>query len=142
MSLEKKKGRKIKPVNPVKQGITSRHRPTAEQRKFVASCTMVGVDHAAVAAMMGISVNLLYKYYRDELDYGLVRATALVAGSLFQKCMAGNVQAQIFWLKCQGGWKAPESIDVTNSDGSLNQPTVIELIAPDMVSDANKIETD
>ena len=36
--------------------------------------------------------------------------------------------AAIFYLKTQGGWRETQSVDLSNSDGSLN-PTVIELVA-------------
>jgi hypothetical protein len=31
--------------------------------------------------------------------------------------MSGNVSAQIFWLKAQGGWREADRLEITGADG-------------------------
>src|SRR5947209_18757111 len=51
------------------------------------------------------------KRCRDDLDRGVAEANATVSGYLFASAKAGNVTAQIFWLKTRAHWRektAPE----------------------------------
>jgi hypothetical protein len=53
----------------------------------------------------------LRKHYREELDVGLIWATARVAAALYRRALddnhPGSTTAAIFWLKCRAGWKEP-----------------------------------
>ena len=61
----------------------------------------------------------LRKYFRAELDRGLIQTKMRVGGALVRAALgvaptehhagyAGNVTAQIFYLKTQAGWKEGE----------------------------------
>lgn len=39
-----------------------------------------------------------------------------VSGRLYDLCMQGNVQALIFYLKCQGHWSEVQKVEVTNKN--------------------------
>jgi hypothetical protein len=56
----------------------------------------------------------LHKWYRYELDTGMVKANSKVAQSLFEKATGsgqGAVTACIFWLKCRAKWVEPKPWD-------------------------------
>src|SRR6516165_3272283 len=55
----------------------------------------------SVARIVKCSPKTLRKRYRDDLDFGVAEANAIVSGSLFA---AANVVAQIFWLKTRAQW--------------------------------------
>lgn len=75
------------------------YQPTDEAREKVREYTAVGVPQTDIAAVLGISVNTLKKYFTNELKTSSIKANAAVAGKLYSLCMAGNVTAIIFWLK-------------------------------------------
>jgi hypothetical protein len=89
--------------------------PTPEQRKLVKTMAAAGITSEAICLVIGVSGKTLRKHYRTELDTSAIRATAVVAGSLYRKAVNGNVAAQIFWLKTRGGWKEPERVQVVHS---------------------------
>jgi hypothetical protein len=79
--------------------------PTDEQRRTVKQFAAVGTPQDDIASKIGIrSPKTLRKYFREELDMGLVDANATVPSSLFQKAREGNVEAQKFWLMNRAGW--------------------------------------
>ena len=79
--------------------------PTKEQRELVKHLAAVGTSHELIAKKLGIrSPKTLRKHFRDEIDFGSLEANASIAASTFKKAMAGNVEAQKFWLMCRAGW--------------------------------------
>ena len=64
----------------------------------------------------------------ERYKKGRSKAIGRVAKTLVEQAAEGNMTAAIFYLKTQGGWRETQSVDLSNSDGSLN-PTVIELVA-------------
>jgi hypothetical protein len=89
--------------------------PTAEQRTLVKTMVAAGITSEAICLVIGVSGKTLRKHYRTELTTSAIRATTVVAGSLYRKAIKGNVAAQIFWLKTRGGWKEPERVQVVHS---------------------------
>src|SRR5437588_7924654 len=71
----------------------------------------VGVAQDDIAKIIGCAPKTLRKRCRDDLDRGVAEANATVSGYLFASAKAGNVTAQIFWLKTRAHWRektAPE----------------------------------
>lgn len=66
-----------------------------------------GIPANDIAKVVGIGRSTLDKYYREELDRAETIANAKVAGFLYKNAEAGNVTAQIFWLKTRARWKEP-----------------------------------
>lgn len=98
------------------------HKPTAEKRKRVETFVSLGIDHSAIAKLEGIDKKTLYKYYREELDLGAVRANAAVAQKLFALAMKGDRVACIVWLNNRAGWveekyKLGQDVRLTTHDG-------------------------
>lgn len=104
------------------------HKPTEEIRQRVKSEIAMGVTQETVAAGIGISVDTLSKYYREELDTATERACATVAGYLFKTATGKNekatasdaVRAAIFWQKTRAKWTETDTINNVhqNPDGS------------------------
>ena len=86
--------------------------------------------------MIGIDPKTLRKHYRQELDYGHVKANAKVAENLFRKATGEgreSVTAAIFWLKARARWKEINLTEHSGVDGSpIEQVTRIEriIVAP------------
>jgi len=86
---------------------------TEELRAKVRQLSTFGVSQDDVAKIVECSPKTLRKHFRRELDRGAAEANAAIAGYLFQNAKAGNVAAQIFWLKTRARWKpAPDSEEI------------------------------
>lgn len=81
------------------------HEPTKATRDTVRLHAIVGTRHEMIAQVLQVDVKTLYKYYRRELDTARDLANAQVGGALFNKALAGDTTAQIFWMKTRAGWK-------------------------------------
>ena len=91
----------------------------------------VGVRQDDIAKIIGCAPKTLRKRCRDDLDRGIAEANAMVSGSLFAAAKAGNVPAQIFWLKTRAHWreKTPREDLVPHGDSASDSQVV--LVLPD-----------
>lgn len=75
----------------------------------------VGTDREIIARAVGISRTTMLKYYRAVLNDAKTLAIGRMAVALYRKGLRGNVTAQIFYLKCQGGWQS-----ATDGSGAID----------------------
>lgn len=68
--------------------------PTPEMRNDVELMVLAGMTHAAMARTLDIDSDTLEKYFRVELDDGVVRKKREVLGMLYVTAQKGNVAAQ------------------------------------------------
>jgi hypothetical protein len=91
----------------------------------------LGVPQDDIAKIIGCVAKTLRKHFRDELDRGVAEAKATIAGYLFAAAKAGNVTAQIFYLKTQGHWRegtaSTNPIPSTEAESNPN----VTLVLPD-----------
>jgi hypothetical protein len=102
--------------------------PVREKVRHLAG---IGVPQDDIAKIIGCAPKTLRKRCRDDLDSGVAEANALVSGYLFANAKAGNVAAQIFWLKTRARWReraVPEH-PAADSDTEASSPVV--LLLPD-----------
>ena len=94
--------------------------PTDSERKQVEALSGYGVPFEQIAALVrdGIHVDTLREKFQTELVNGKAKANAQVGKGIFQKAMAGDTTAQIWWSKCQMGWKDVQRHEVTGKDGA------------------------
>lgn len=91
----------------------------------------VGVRQDDIAKIVGCAPKTLRKRCRDDLDRGVAEANAMVSGYLFAAAKAGNVTAQIFWLKSRAHWREKTVADdpAAREDGEPDSQVV--LVLPD-----------
>jgi hypothetical protein len=101
---------------------------TRERVRYLAG---LGVPQDHVAQIIGCAPKTLRKRFRDELDRGVAEANATICGYLFAAAKAGNVTAQIFWLKTRAHWRErmPADDPIPSSEVETNPPVV--LVLPD-----------
>ncbi len=89
----------------------------------------VGVRQDDIAKIIGCAPKTLRKRLRDELDRGVAEANATMSGFLFAAAKAGNVTAQIFWLKTRAHWREKMAPDdpVPGADAESNSHVVLFL---------------
>ena len=105
--------------------------PTDAERKQVEALSGYGlpIDQIAVLVRDGIHVETLRKHFATELQSGKAKANAQVGKTLFQKVMAGDTTAAIWWSKTQMRWKETQHHEHSSPDGTMSPPTVIQIVA-------------
>ena len=82
-----------------------------------------GLTKAQVASAVGISESQWYARESQEPDIseaykrGKTKGVGTIANSLFEAARSGNITAQIFFLKCQGGWREAQRVEISGPDG-------------------------
>jgi hypothetical protein len=122
--------------------VNPQHDATPERKKYVEALAAYGVPQDMIASLVGIDPKTLRLHYRDQLDHGKWRANAKVAEGLFNQCVKPstapedwkpNTTAQIFWLKCQAGWK--ETVDVNVPNGIDHRHTgAVAVATPEQIA--------
>ena len=100
-------------------------RPTAEQRQLVQHLAGFGIPQTDIRLLIidphrgkPISIPLLERVFREELDTGALKANAQIAGALYKKAIAGDTTAMIFWLKTRARWRETAGLDLTIKEGT------------------------
>jgi hypothetical protein len=91
----------------------------------------VGVCQDDIAKMINCAPKTLRKRFRSELDRGVAEANATMSGYLFAAAKAGNVTAQIFWLKTRAHWRERTTPDDPVLEGNAETNSKVVLVLPD-----------
>jgi hypothetical protein len=97
----------------------------------VRSLASVSARQDNIAKIIGCNATTLRAYFSDELEHGMVEANAEIAGHLFASATAGNVVAQIFWLKTRARWREREAPEETTQRSDAEATTEVVVILPD-----------
>jgi len=104
--------------------------PTDHERKQVEALAGYGlpIEQIAVLVRDGIDYDTLRKHFAQELISGKAKANAQVGKTLFQKVMAGDTTAAIWWTKTQMRWKEVQQHELTGADGAPLEFAKIERV--------------
>ena len=93
--------------------------PTDSERKQVEALSGYGlpIEQIAVLVRDGIHVDTLRAHFGTELVSGKAKANGQVGKTLFQKVMAGDTTAAIWWSKTQMRWAETQKHELTGADG-------------------------
>jgi hypothetical protein len=93
--------------------------PTPAERKQVEALSGYGLPIDQIGALIrdGISVDTLRAHFANEMQSGKAKANAQVGKTLFQKVMAGDTTAAIWWSKTQMRWAETQKHELTGADG-------------------------
>ena len=93
--------------------------PTDSERKQVEALSGYGLPIDQIGALIrdGISVDTLRAHFASEMQSGKAKANAQVGKTLFQKVMAGDTTAAIWWSKTQMRWAETQKHELTGADG-------------------------
>lgn len=81
------------------------------------------LNQQQMAEFFGVSERKFKDAKKDQPELGEAysrgrsKALARVGGGLLQKALEGNLTAQIFYLKTQGGWREKDRVELTGKDG-------------------------
>lgn len=112
--------------------------PTDSERKQVEALSGYGLPIDQIGALVrdGISVDTLRAHFASEMQSGKAKANAQVGKTLFQKVMAGDTTAAIWWTKTQMRWAETQRHQVNISIGDMRLDA---LRHADMVEDDDTI---
>ncbi len=104
--------------------------PTDDERKQVEIISGYGLPLEQIAVLIrdGIDADTLRKYFATELKSGKAKANAQVGKTLFQKVMAGDTTAAIWWSKTQMRWSEVQKHELTGADGAPLEFSKIERV--------------
>jgi len=103
------------------------HKVTDESRRMVENAAGMGMTHEDISLLLGIrDPKTLRRRYRRELDSGMPKAKLQVATKLFEKCMAGDNTAIIWWEKTRAG--RSDRLTLATPDG---QPLQFQEVPPE-----------
>lgn len=104
--------------------------PTDAERKQVEALSGYGlpIEQIAVLVRDGIHVDTLRSHFAQELISGKAKANGQVGKTLFQKVMAGDTAAAIWWSKTQMRWKEVQHHEHTGVDGAPIEIRKIERV--------------
>ena len=104
--------------------------PTDAERKQVEALSGYGlpIEQIAVLIREGIDTDTLRKHFVIELQSGKAKANAQVGKTLFQKVMAGDTTAAIWWSKTQMRWAETQKHELTGADGAPLEFAKIERV--------------
>jgi hypothetical protein len=86
-------------------GVRQKHEYQDNVANMVSEMCVVGVPQERIAKALGMDPETLRKLYRKELDTALLEKNRSVMRTLYDKCMAGDTTALIFWAKSRMGWR-------------------------------------
>jgi hypothetical protein len=103
---------------------------TDAERKQVEALSGYGlpIEQIAVLIREGIDTDTLRKHFAIELQSGKAKANAQVGKTLFQKVMAGDTTAAIWWSKTQMRWAETQKHELTGADGAPLEFAKIERV--------------
>ncbi len=103
--------------------------PTDHERKQVEAMSGYGlpIEQIAVLVRDGIDTDTLRKHFAQELISGKAKANAQVGKTLFQKVMAGDTTAMIWWTKTQMRWAETHRLEHTSPDGSMTPKPALDV---------------
>jgi hypothetical protein len=102
-----------------------KHEPTDELRIAIKEFAAFGLPHKDIAQHFKIDYTTLLKYYRHELDNGMIDADRAVFQNLHRLASKGdNPTAAIFWAKCRMRWKEIQLVELTGKDGEALIPSI------------------
>ena len=104
--------------------------PTSAERKQVEALSGYGIPIEQIAVLVrdGIDADTLRKYFIIELQSGKAKANAQVGKTLFNKVLAGDTTAAIWWSKTQMRWAETQKHELTGADGAALEFTKIERV--------------
>jgi len=104
--------------------------PTDAERKQVEALSGYGlpIEQIAVLVRNGIHVDTLRAHFSTELVSGKAKANGQVGKTLFQKVMAGDTTAAIWWSKTQMRWAETQKHELTGADGAPLEFAKIERV--------------
>lgn len=121
---------------------------TPEMIKQAESYASRGLTQQQIADALGMGESTLYEKlhaypeFAEAIKRGKAKGIAHVANNLLRNVENGNAATQIFYLKCQAGWKETDVHEHQGKDGgAIKVETELKLNAQSLLSQAMDVIT-
>ena len=104
---------------------------TEAHRELVGGLAGMGCSMNELGRMLGTTKELIARDFQDEIDTATSIVNTQVASALFKNCLAGNVSAQIYWLRSRAGWDQGDPRSRRSPGFDPDAPEVTEEITPE-----------
>jgi hypothetical protein len=91
--------------------MAAKWQPTKQQRDMIRIMKAGGLTNIDIAGVLGVTEKTLVKACADEIKSGKSDVDSRIIGSLVKNALAGNVTAQIFYLKTRCGWREVQEVE-------------------------------
>ena len=107
--------------------------PSNDEKANVELLSGYGVPFEQIAIIIrdGISLSTLRRHFAHQLLKGKAKANGQIGRGLFQKAMAGDTTAMIWWTKTQMKWSETVKNEITGADGMELKNIQITFVKPD-----------
>ncbi len=96
-----------------------------------------GLTEKQIAEALGVCYDTLNERKKEFPEFsaaikrGKAKGIGVIASKLYQSAVKGSLGAQIFFLKCQGGWKETNVHELQGKDGKeLPAPMATVVVLP------------
>lgn len=93
------------------------YKPTEQDRKTVEAMSASGITQEDICLVIGVTRKTLRKHFTEELDTAATKANAKIAQSLFNKAIAGDTTAAIWWTKARMRWSEKKEHELSGPNG-------------------------
>lgn len=108
-------------TKPIKTGRdATKHNLTPQRKEIIERAARAGCSLKQIACLLGLSKRTLEEWItrpdvEDVYQAAKMNAILNVADMLYNLALAGDLNATIFYLRCQAGWKVATN-DVVQAD--------------------------
>lgn len=113
------------------------HKPTELTRYQVKLAKAAGHTVDWIAEFLGVGRDMIFKYYREELDSGAQEVELKIVSKLYENCMKGKEKSIFFFLQAKCGWRVNHNIEL-----SRIQPPAINIIDAQPINKISAIDAD
>ena len=117
----------------------SRIQITEEKIKRTGKLAGLGLSNDQIAECLDMSRSSFYKFmqkngdFRDSLERGRSKAVMEISNALYESARAGNVKAQIYFLRCRDpqNWNVTKRVELDVDFKKISDSQLLEALRKD-----------
>ena len=117
----------------------SRIQITEEKIQRTGKLAGLGLSNDQIAECFDMSRSSFYKYmqknvdFRDSLERGRSKAVMEISNALYESARAGNVKAQIYFLRCRDpqNWNVTKRVELDVNFKKMSDSQLLEALRKD-----------
>ena len=112
---------------------------TEEKIQRTGKLAGLGLSNDQIAECLDMSRSSFYKYmqknadFRDSLERGRSKAVMEISNALYESARAGNVKAQIYFLRCRDpqNWNVSKRVELDVDFKKMSDSQLVEALRKD-----------
>ena len=113
----------------------NQYAPTKRLAELTHKMASYGVPISQIAAMCKLSVDMVKRYYGDDIERGLAETSTKIGAAIVEKAVDGDMTAASLWAKANMGWS-----DVKRHEflGAIKIDKIERVIIDHVISDGEE----